>query len=242
MPLNNLKRAAVLLALSVLALGLGTQQARAEDGGTRTYEITITNLTTGQTFSPPVFATHTSSANVFTTGRKASEGIRLIAEQGSNATLASTLRGAPGVSRVVAGDMPVHRIGGAGSIMQTFMIEADGSANWLSMAAMLICTNDGFVGLNSVKLPETMTSVVYYARGYDAGTEVNDQLYTHLGDPCVQVGPVKVDPDGMNLRTPENGVIMPHRGTVANVGDQGKYADAYSWPEPAAKIIIRRVK
>jgi hypothetical protein len=240
MLLKSLKRATILLALSVLALGIGTQQVQADDA--RMYEITITNLTTGQTFSPPIFATHTGSANVFMQGKKASEGIRLIAEQGSNSTLATALRGAPGVSRVVAGDMPVHRIGGPGSIMQTFMIEADGSANWLSMAAMLICTNDGFVGLNSVKLPDAMTSVVYYARGYDAGTEVNNQLYTYLGDPCVQVGPVKVDPDGINMRTPEDGVIMPHHGIVANVGDQGKNAEAYGWPEPAAKIIIRRVK
>jgi hypothetical protein len=237
-----MKRAIAVIAAGLLAVVFVAQPVQADDGAVRTYEITISNLNSGQPFSPPIFVTHTGDATIFTPGQKAPEGIRLIAEQGNSSMLASATRGMPGVSHVLATNMPIHRIGGPGSVTRTLTIDASGSAHWLSMAAMLICTNDGFVGLNSVRLPDGMNSLVYYARGYDAGTEINDQLYTNLGDPCGQVGPVTVAPDGMNLRTPESGVIRHHPGTAPNVGDQGARVKEYGWGEPVAKIIVRRVK
>ncbi len=37
---------------------------------------------------------------------------------------------------------------------RTFQITADNSAKWLSFAAMLICTNDGFTGVDAPRLAE----------------------------------------------------------------------------------------
>ena len=42
----------------------------------------------------------------------------------------------------------------------------------LSLATMLICTNDGFGGLNRVRLPPRVQRV-FPLYGYDAGTEDN---------------------------------------------------------------------
>jgi len=50
---------------------------------------------------------------------------------------------------------------------------------------MLLRTNDGFVGLDSLRIPRAPGTYSYYLYGYDAGTEANDELITGGGDPNV---------------------------------------------------------
>ena len=45
-----------------------------------TYEVTLENLTDGQIFSPPIFITHKGEYQLFQVHRRASEELRLIAE------------------------------------------------------------------------------------------------------------------------------------------------------------------
>ena len=52
----------------------------------------------------------------------------------------------------------------------------------LSMAAMLIPTNDTFVSLNGVELPRCGQRT-YIAVAYDAGTEANDQNCANIPGP-----------------------------------------------------------
>ncbi len=191
-------------------------------GSARTYEITIENLPTGQPFSPGIAATHTKKVRVFRRGRAASEGIRLIAENGDPSVAAMELTGADGFHDVVVtGPPPVGCIGCGGPPFPTsitFQIEAASKANRLSLAVMLICTNDGFVGLDRVKLPGGFKPKTFHARAYDSGTEANDELYTSIVDPCGGIGPIAVAPDGSNDRTATSGVIKRHRG-ISGVGD-----------------------
>jgi len=53
----------------------------------------------------------------------------------------------------------------------TFTINAN-PGDRLSFAGMLICTNDGFTGLDSLRLPNNNRARVTNARGYDAGSEI----------------------------------------------------------------------
>jgi hypothetical protein len=78
----------------------------------------------------------------------------------------------------------------------------------------------------------------YYAGAYDAGTEANDELYTHIVDPCGIISPVAVAPDGMNLRTATDNVITMHPG-ITGVGD---LTPAHAWANPIAMVTIQRVK
>ena len=56
-------------------------------------------------------------------------------------------------------------------------IRASRSAQFLSIAAMLGQTNDGFYALRSVRLPLFIgESKYYYAAGYDAGSEDNNEI------------------------------------------------------------------
>ena len=36
---------------------------------------------------------------------------------------------------------------------ETFVVSSEGDMRYLSFASMLVCTNDGFAGIDSVKLP-----------------------------------------------------------------------------------------
>ncbi|MGD8727851.1 MAG: spondin domain-containing protein, partial [Gemmatimonadales bacterium] len=168
----------------------------AADAAGREYEVTITNLTGGQPLSPGVIATHTKQVSYFAVGTGASEGVRLIAENGDPATASAELMATAGVDGVTATMAPVHRIGGPGSTSLTTTIAARANANRLSLVLMLICTNDGFVGLDGVELPRGFEAETYYADAYDAGTEVNDELSENVVDACPAIGPVGGAADG----------------------------------------------
>ncbi len=212
--------------------------ANAADAAARTYEVTIENLTTGQPFSPGVVVAHSKQVRVFTAGAPASEGIRLIAEQGSPGTAIADLTGAAGVFQVVGTSAPVHRVGGPGPSTLTTQIRAKANADRLSLAVMLICTNDGFAGIDGVKLPGGFEPATFYAMAYDAGTEVNAETSESIVDPCFAIGPVAAAPDG-DSRTPEGGVVRMHPGIA---GGADLDPTLHGWDDPVARVTVRRVE
>ncbi len=216
--------------------------ARA-DGG-RTYKVTITNLTAGQPFSPPVLVTHTKRTEIFTIGEPASEGIQAIAENGNNGPILAALAEDPNVQQVVAGGaplVPAHDPGNTGfGNSMTFEITTYGRARFLSVAAMLICTNDGFTGLDSIRLPRHKKTV--YSVGYDARTEANTEDFADIVPPCQGLIGVSSDDPGTGTSNPllaESGVVIPHAGIVGGVD---LLPQVHNWADPVAKIEIERVR
>lgn len=229
------------IGVVLLASGLA-MPAAAQD--TRTYQVTIENLTTGQPISPGVAVTHDKRASLFQNGMPVSGGIIAIAEDGNPAVAAGVLEGLAdegdqGVYDVVTffGDdaPPLFPIGGAGATTSTFTIEAPAGATHLSFAAMLICTNDGFTGVDSLWLP--YTSVTKYAKAYDAGSEVNDGKSSSIVDPCSAVGPVALagDDNGNNNALPEDGGRVTAHKALTRKGDLLK---AHRWQGPVSKITV----
>ena len=72
-----MKKIAAIAALALLA----STPALAQNQPGVTYEVTITNLTPGQTFTPILAATHRSSISFFELGQPASDQIAELAEQ-----------------------------------------------------------------------------------------------------------------------------------------------------------------
>jgi hypothetical protein len=102
---------------------------------------------------------------------------------------------------------------------------------------MLICTNDGFAGLDGVRLPGGHGEAVYYAAGYDAGTEVNTEVASSIVPPCFGIGPVQ-GPVGGGDRTAENGTIHHHDG----IRGDADLTSAHAWEGPVARITVQRIK
>ncbi len=213
-------------------------ESRHSQNGMAEYEVTIVNMSHSQPFSPGVIVTHDASASVFSVGSAASEGIREIAENGNPGPAFDALNGAAGVSAVVNTGAPVFTKNGPGSDKLTTTITADEGADYLSVAVMLICTNDGFVGLDSVKLPKGPETAVFFPGAYDAGTEANDELYTSIVDPCGAIGPVPAPADGMNNRTATDDDIEPHPGIS---GDGDLDATAHNWRNKVARVTVKRI-
>ena len=73
----------------------------------------------------------------------------------------------------------------------TVSLSADPGSNFVSFASMLICTNDGFTGVDGAKLPKRMgEEIEIYAGAYDAGTEINTENFADLVPPCQDLGGV----------------------------------------------------
>ena len=213
--------------------------ADSHESSTRTYRVTVTNLTTGQPLSPGVFVTHSRRVSLFSERAEASAGIREIAENGDPSVAAAALTGARGVRAVVTTGAPIGIVGGTPFPSSlSFEIEAGGNANLLSLSLMLICTNDGFAGLDGVRLPGGFhDEAVFYAEGYDAGTERNDELAASIVPPCFGIGPVKGLVGGAG-RTAQNGVVRHHRG-IRGIAD---LTSAHDWDGPVARVTVQRIK
>jgi hypothetical protein len=215
--------------------------ASPADAATKTYRVTIENLTSGQPFSPGVAVTHTQQFSLFNVGSLASEGIRAIAEDGDPSVALAALSGQLGVGQVVELSSPIHRIGGPGSTSLSIDITATANANRLSLAVMLICTNDGFTGAEGIKLPGGFSAVTHTTAGYDAGTEANNEQFTQIVDPCQAIGPVPGPPPipNGNGRVATSDVIRHHPGIQ---GGADLFIAAHGWRDPIARITIRRTK
>jgi hypothetical protein len=114
---THLWRAAALTGIALYGLSLGAVPTRAQMMDNRVYEVTITNLTSGQLLSPPVLAAHSADYSLFEVGEKASEGVWTVAEQGNPMKLAEQLRMTPEVASVVVADGPIHRMSGTSDSM-----------------------------------------------------------------------------------------------------------------------------
>ncbi len=111
----------------------------------------------------------------------------------------------------------------------------------LSIATMLICTNDGFTGLDGAKLPKQGTSV-FLTNAYDAEREVKTEKQPDLVEPCSLLGPVVLP--GVHPSPNFNPPIVPpypirmHAG-IQGVGDLS--VALHGWVNPVAKVTITRV-
>jgi len=207
-----------MLALTLPALLLGFHPAAAQ-AGTKTYEVTVTNINNGmQGLSPLMLATHPAGVHAWQMGQLASKGTELLAEEGMPDMLASEIKGsATDVQTTKAHLLPGDSI--------TVMITAK-PGDMLSAATMLIQTNDGFTGLDSVPLTDGNIDTV----AYDAGTEVNTELKADVPGP--PFGGKNHGPDP----SPHEAIAM-HPGIAANAD----VTPDFKWTGPVARFTIHEV-
>ncbi|MDX1396495.1 MAG: spondin domain-containing protein [Gemmatimonadota bacterium] len=219
----------------------GIQNRNGGASVARTYEVTVYNLTGGQPFTPPLVATHQGAADLFDVGSPASVGVQQIAENGNLGPMLSALGASDHVSDIVvavAGEPPPVMAGGS----VTFEIDAEPGARFLSFISMLICTNDGFTGVDRLKLPSQVgRSVTRSLAAYDAGTEVNTEDFSDLVPPCPALTGIQNPPPGTGMSDPalaENGVIHHHPGIAGTAGLQ---PGLHGWTNPVAMVAVTRI-
>lgn len=224
-----MKRLVSLGAVLGLALMLtvgGVAAVSSDSGGNQEYQVTITNLTRGESFTPVLVASHQEGVGLFHLGDAASGQLTAVAEEGDTGPFEDLLSS---MSEVKDISTSVGLVGPGESV--TVGIEAGGSFDHFSLVSMLIPTNDGFFAINNTEFPKGKETLVLYSPVYDAGSETNDEICANIPGPvCGGAGLSPMD-DG-------EGYVHIHSG-IHGIGDLTP--NDYDWNNPAAKITIAKV-
>jgi hypothetical protein len=211
-----------------MAIGLAAwvSSLPVQAGGGEKFRVTVTNLTRTQTFTPILVASHRGGVSLFTPGEPASDALAALAEGGDTVPLTGVLEGD---TRVVDVNASGDLLGPGESV--TVKVSARRGAKFISLAAMLIPTNDGFISLNGVRAPQGNETLTVRSPAYDAGSEPNDEL-------CINIpGPVCGGAGG-SPGVGGEGYVHIHGG-IHGIG--GLDPSLYDWRNPVAEITIRRV-
>jgi len=245
----DIKRRIPALALSSTVLAAaafaGTTAVAAQDGDA-TYRVTIANLASGQPLTPPVVVLHNGKTSIVEAGAPASEGLGQLAENGNPQVLVDALAEDANVAGFAVGEHPIVAGGipGAAEVPSVATVEVSGGkdARLISIASMLICTNDGFSIVHDEKLPKKVgQSAVFRAHAYDAGTELNTEDFANMVPPCQPLVGISTDDEGTgesDSALAEGGVISPHPGIA---GEADLDVDAHAVAETPALVVVERI-
>lgn len=224
----------VLTSAVLLAVGLaGAGPSHAQGAGPR-FEITITNLTRAQTFTPVFAASHQPGIRLFELGRPALPQLAVLAEEGDVGPLMSIAAASPFVfDSTFTGPPPGGFVGPGQS--RTITVRTRAGFDHVTIAAMLIPTNDGFFALRDVAGPTGRGVMTHTSPAYDSGTERNDETCASIPGPSFAEcgGPG----GGGQPAGDEEGYVYIHQG-IQGIGD---FAASRDWRNPVAQIRIRRV-
>lgn len=197
----------------------------------RNYEVTITNATKALQFTPILAAVHSPAVRIFRLGRPATPQLADLAEGGAIGGLADLLVGTGEVASAAnsAEVLPAPPLLFPGQSV-TLKLSASGDQQYLSMAAMLLPTNDSFMALDTVLLP-MFGRTEFTALGYDSGTEVNDELCANIPGP--RCGGEGTSPQGGEGHVHISNGMHGHGDLSATV---------YDWRNPVATVLVRRVR
>ncbi|MEM7258705.1 MAG: spondin domain-containing protein [Pseudomonadota bacterium] len=200
--------AAVLACSAFILVGCDSDDDTVITGSNSTsgtYQVSFTNLSTGQPMTAPVVALHDAGTHLFQIGSAASNELREIAENGNNDPMVAL---AGSLSAVSASGVAFVDAAAPGPIQPgqtaTVTLETTSASQVLSAVNMIVCTNDGFTGADSISLPGGSDTLTVEALPYDAGTEVNELNADYWVPPC--------GGNGENLHEDENGVTGAHPG------------------------------
>ena len=209
------------MKLFSIVLLLGTVFSNLAFASGFKYEVTVTNISKGVSFTPVLGVAHKPSIQLYSIGEPASEGLIRIAEGGDVSVLQEALSG-------VAYTNTTEGLLAPGE-SQTFELKAYPGAVF-SMASMLLPTNDTIVALNKKRFPRRGL-ITYYAKAYDAGSEMNDEYCSSIPGP--QCGGVPFSPEDLG-----EGYVYPSPGIH---GEADLSRAAYNWQGAVAKVVIKRV-
>ncbi len=204
-------------------------------------DVKIINVNKGIWFTPLLVCAHTADAKLFTAGQPASMSLQKMAEGGDISDLVTDLNTA-------GANLKENPAGGllAPGTSTTTTLNTDSGNDYLSIAAMMLPTNDGFVAMNAVKIPTTPGVYKYELNAHDAGTEANNEIINGAGAPGV-LG-IPGDPSGTGgtgatgLSATAEGFVHIHRGNIGDFNSTAGLSDlnaqTHRFLNPVASVII----
>ncbi len=233
----DLRTAMVTAAIgtSMLLTGCGSSSSHDSTVDMRTYEVSVSNVTPNQPFSPIAVILHTSGYQAWVDGESASTALEVLAEQGDNSDVLSD---ASDHSAYLTSDSGAGVI--APGTYESVQLEVDAQNGVsLSVISMLVNTNDAYTGINATSLAalESGESVSYSAPVWDAGTESNTEAAGTIPGPAD-------GGEGFNAsRSDSSDRVRFHSGIVSSqdgLSSSVLTAD-HRFDNPAAVITVTRL-
>jgi len=172
------------------------------------------NTSDTQFMTPPVVILHNAPGTEngirwFEAGQPASAEVAGIAENGDNPPLVMAATGQISAGTVTAVGVAFVDAEAPGPVLPgevaTVTLDLEAPDQVLSVVSMVLCTNDGFSGIDSRALSADTTET-FFAPVYDAGSEVNVEMLNYWVPPCGGEG---------NLHDDEGGAITIHPGQAS---------------------------
>ena len=117
----------------------------------------------------------------------------------------------------------------------------------LSIVAMLLPSNDGFMGLNAITIPTEAGTYRYNVSAYDAGTEGNDEIVGSgaPGEPGYPApGPIFAASGvgGTGVDAAIEGFVHIHRNVLGDTDLTGGVSDidstVHRWLNPVVRVVV----
>ena len=226
---------AAILAAVVLGLGACSNDNN-DDNTTATvdmngYRIELLNLTNDQPLYPPAAMLHDGSFTAWQIGKPASDAIEVLAEGGNTSKLISLQQGNP----TFTSKGELH----AGQSLSFEIGTNDPDISHLTLATMLVNTNDAFTGLTNIDLQgmKSGDKRVFLTPAYDAGTEFNDELAANIPGPVA-------GGEGFNAERNDVTSVVTHHAGVVSKDDgnvQSGLTQAERFDNPVLLVRITRL-
>ncbi len=200
------------------------------------FNVTVLNMTNAQPLSPIAVIAHQDGYSFFSIGSPATVGLEEMAEGGDNSALLAEADADAMVTVTASGAMPIGP--GASEVVTVDLLESELPGTRISVATMLVNTNDAFSGLDAV-LVESMAvgdSLRFRSIAYDAGTEADSEQATAIPGPAG-------GGEGFNAaRDDQANQVSMHSGVVSR--DDGfatsNLTEQHRFDNPVAQILIVR--
>lgn len=237
---KNFKKSALILALATTLTACGGSDNNESDqiveptpiptADSFEFSVTISNLTAGQPFSPVAVIAHLEGT-LWQIGSPSSVALEVMAEGGDNSQLLTFENGIANASS----EGPVGPGANTTITITTDTLEV----LKLSLATMMVNTNDGFTGLSAVDVSALAVgeSIMRTTVAYDAGTEANTEAAGTLPGP-VDGG------EGFNEARDDVDFVARHPGVVTNEDglSSSVLSPEHKFDNPLAKVVITRTQ
>ncbi|WP_428775870.1 spondin domain-containing protein [Vibrio sp.] len=199
------------------------------------YSVQLQNLTANQPLSPMAVITHNQDFHLFAVGSSASLELEQLAEGGDNSGLLAMQDSNRDIELALSGNGVI--LPGQSDLLELTINR--NKSGYLSLASMLVNTNDGFVGsanveLLSLKVGESLQMPVPV---WDAGTELDDESAATVPGPAA-------GGEGFNAARDDVDQVSFHSGVIS--ADDGLASSAlnatHRFNNPGAMLTITRVK
>lgn len=200
------------------------------------YRLEIINLTNAQPLSPAAIILHEPGYELFNEGESASLALEVLAESGDLADVLYDAQLDESVFHSIAGETLILP---GESYQYSFSLEHELSHQEVTIASMLVNTNDAFTGINQgnltqldVNQSQTFTGLVW-----DAGTEKNSETSATIPGPAGGGQGFNASRDDLDKVVFHSGIVSLHDGLESSV-----LTEQHRFNQPASLIRITRTR